>query len=358
LRIGDPAPTGRAPQACGGTDVRNSRFPAHDERGQQAGEMAANTDSKVAVYAALFGNVLVACTKIAAAVWTGSSAMTSEAIHSVVDTSNELLLLYGFHRASRPPDRLHPLGYGRELYFWSFIVALLLFALGAGVSLYEGVAHLMNPLPVENPTVSYIVLGLSFVFEAGSWWVAVRRFRAAAPGRSYVEAFRRSKDPPAFMVVFEDSAALIGILIAAAATAAAAAFEEPVWDGIGSILIGLVLAVTSIVLAGESKSLLIGEPADPELARSVIEIARSARGVRAANGLLTVQLSPQQVVVALSIEFADDMRADDIERAVVAIEAELHARHPVIATLFVKPQTGARYQELRERQLEDGSAPA
>ncbi|CAL75627.1 putative Cation-efflux pump [Bradyrhizobium sp. ORS 278] len=319
--------------------------------------MAATTDSRVAVYAALAGNLLVACTKIAAAVWTGSSAMMSEAIHSVVDTFNELLLLYGFHRASRPPDRGHPLGHGRELYFWSFIVALLLFALGAGVSLYEGVAHLMHPEPIENPTVNYIVLGLSFVFEAGSWWVAVRRFRAAAPDLSTIEAFRRSKDPPAFMVVFEDSAALIGIMIAAAATAAAVGFDEPAWDGIGSILIGLLLAVTSMVLARESKSLLIGEQADPELASSVLEIARASEAVLSANGLLTVQLSPQQVVVALSVEFADDLRADDIERAVVTIETELRGRHPEIAALFVKPQTGARYRETRARQLQ-GSAPA
>ncbi|MGJ4930066.1 cation diffusion facilitator family transporter [Bradyrhizobium sp. HKCCYLS2038] len=320
--------------------------------------MAANSDSKIAVYAALVGNLLVASTKIAAAVWTGSSAMMSEAIHSVVDTSNELLLLYGIHRAGRPPDREHPLGHGRELYFWSFIVALLLFALGAGVSLYEGVAHLVQPQPIEDPTVNYIVLGLSFIFEAGSWWVAVRRFRAAAPGLSYLEAFRRSKDPPAFMVVFEDSAALIGIVIAAAATAAAVAFEQPAWDGIGSILIGLLLAATSMALARESKSLLIGEPADPELARSVLDIARARKGVESANGLLTVQLSPQQVVVALSIEFADDLRADDIERAVVAIEAELRARHPTIAALFVKPQTSLRYRQVRERQLQDRSAPA
>ncbi|MGJ4951926.1 cation diffusion facilitator family transporter [Bradyrhizobium sp. HKCCYLS20291] len=320
--------------------------------------MAASSDSRIAVYAALVGNLLVASTKIAAAVWTGSSAMMSEAIHSVVDTSNELLLLYGIHRASRPPDREHPLGHGRELYFWSFIVALLLFALGAGVSLYEGVAHLMHPQPIEDPTVNYIVLGLSFIFEAGSWWVAVRRFRAAAPGLSYLEAFRRSKDPPAFMVVFEDSAALIGIVIAAAATAAAVAFEQPAWDGIGSILIGLLLAVTSMALARESKSLLIGEPADQELTRSVVDIARTRKGVESANGLLTVQLSPKQVVVALSIEFADDLRADDIEHAVVAIEAELRARHPIIAALFVKPQTSLRYRQLRERQLLDRSAPA
>jgi len=316
--------------------------------------MAAHSDSRIAVYAALAGNLLVACTKIAAAVWTGSSAMMSEAIHSLVDTSNELLLLYGFRRASRPPDRFHPLGYGRELYFWSFIVALLLFALGAGVSLYEGVMHVLDPAPIENPAVSFIVLGLSFIFEAGSWWVAVRSFRAAAPDLGYFEAFRRSKDPPAFMVVFEDSAALIGIAIAAAATAAAVLRNEPVWDGIGSILIGVLLAATSIVLARESKSLLIGEPADPELARSVLEIARASKGVLSANGLLTVQLSPRQVVAALSIEFADDKRADDIEQAVIAIETEIRHRFPIVAALFVKPQTSARYRAIRDRRLETG----
>jgi len=315
--------------------------------------MAAHSDSRIAVYAALVGNLLVASTKIAAAVWTGSSAMMSEAIHSVVDTSNELLLLYGFRRASRPPDRLHPLGYGRELYFWSFIVALLLFALGAGVALYEGVMHVLDPAPIENPTVSFVVLGLSFIFEAGSLWVAVRNFRAAAPHLGYVEAFKRSKDPPAFMVVFEDSAALIGIAIAAAATAAAVLRDEPVWDGIGSILIGILLAATSMVLARESKSLLIGEPADPELARSVLEIARASKGVLSANGLLTVQLSPRQVVAALSIEFADDKRADDIEQAVIAIETEIRHRFPVVAALFVKPQTSARFRDLRDRSFQN-----
>jgi cation diffusion facilitator family transporter len=297
---------------------------------------------------------LVAATKIGAALWTGSAAMTSEAIHSLVDTSNEALLLYGYRRASRPADESHPLGYGRELYFWSFIVALLIFALGAGVSLYEGVTHVLAPRPIEDPIVSYIVLGLSFLFEGASWLIALRRIRADGGRMGYYEAFVRSKDPPAFMVLLEDSAALIGIAIAAAATAAAALLHQPVWDGVGSILIGVLLGATSIALARESKSLLIGEPADPELARSILALARRTQGVLRANGVLTVQLSPTEVVAALSIEFADDKRADEIEQAVVAIEGSIRERHREVAAVFIKPQTQARYHRARAARLGDG----
>ncbi len=313
--------------------------------------MTAGSSTKTSVYAALFGNILVAITKIGAAAWTGSSAMTSEAVHSIVDTTNEILLLYGYRRASRPPDEAHPLGYGRELYFWSFIVALLIFALGAGVSLYQGIMHVAAPEPIEDPTVSFVVLGLSFLFEGGSWLVAVRRFSADARRFGYYQAFVRSKDPPAFMVLLEDSAALVGIVIAAAATAAAVWLAQPVWDGVGSILIGLLLTIASIGLARESKSLLIGEPADPELARAILDIARHSPGVLRANGLLTVQLSPAEVVAALSIEFADDKRADDIEQCVVSIETEIRKRHPSVAALFIKPQTNARFHAVRARRF-------
>jgi cation diffusion facilitator family transporter len=314
-----------------------------------------DASSKRAVYAALIGNILVALTKTAAAVWTGSSAMMSEAVHSVVDSSNEILLLYGYHRAYRPPDELHPLGYGRELYFWSFIVALLIFALGAGVSLYQGIVHVLDPRPIEQPLVSLGVLGLSFVFEGASWWFALRSLPATSRRLGYYEAFLRSKDPPAYMVLFEDSAALIGIMIAAAAISAAVLLEQPLWDGVGSILIGLLLAATSVVLARESKSLLIGEPAHSELAESILGIARKSPGVLRANGVLTVQMSPSEVVAALSIEFADDRRADDIEHSVVAIEDQVREQHSEIAALFIKPQTRARYRVNRHlRRRADG----
>ncbi|TYM00117.1 cation transporter [Bradyrhizobium rifense] len=315
----------------------------------------AEGSSKTIVYAALVGNLLVAVTKIGAAVWTGSSAMMSEAVHSVVDTTNEVLLLYGYHRASRPPDESHPLGYGRELYFWSFIVSLLIFALGAGASLYQGVLHVTAPEPIEDPIVSFIVLGMSFVFEGISWLFAWRRFRSETSRIGWYEAFVRSKDPPAFMVLLEDSAALVGIVIAVAATAAAVLFAQPIWDGVGSILIGILLGITSIGLARESKSLLIGEPAHSDLSRSILDIARRSPGVLRANGLLTVQLSPAEVVAALSVEFADDKRADDIEQCVVSIETEIRRQHPAVAALFIKPQTNARYHAVRAKRWGTGA---
>ena len=172
------------------------------------------SSSKHAVYAALSGNVLVALTKTGAAVWTGSSAMLSEAVHSYVDTGNELLLLYGMHRSVQQADPDHPIGFGRELYFWSFIVALLVFALGAGVSIYEGVRHVQNPKPISDPLINYVVLGLAFLFEGVSWIVSLRQFKAAKGTLGYYEAFRKSKDPASFIVLFEDTAALAGILIA------------------------------------------------------------------------------------------------------------------------------------------------
>ena len=222
-----------------------------------------NTESKTVVCAALAGNVLVAVTKFAAAAYTGSSSMLSEGVHSLVDFGNEVLLLYGYRRAARRPDRRHPLGYGRELYFWSFVVALLLFALGAGVSVYEGVSHILTPEPITNAGVNYIVLGVSLAFEGVSWWVALGSFRAVKGAKSYWQAVRDSKDPPSFMVLLEDTAALIGIAIAAAGVYGADRFQLPALDGVASIAIGAVLAVTAFILARETKALLIGVAGEP-----------------------------------------------------------------------------------------------
>lgn len=311
--------------------------------------MATATSSKFVVYAALIGNLLVAVTKTAAAVWTGSSSMLSEAVHSFVDTGNEVLLLYGIHRAKVQADPEHPIGYGRELYFWSFIVAVLIFALGAGVSVYEGVARIRDPQPIEAPLVSYIVLGLAFIFEGVSWALSLRQFNHARGSLGIFEAFRRSKDPPAFMVLFEDSAALIGILIAAVGTYASVTLEAPVYDGVASVAIGLVLAATAALLARESKSLLIGERADRALSDSIMRIAGQQKSVARANGLFTVQLAPDQVVAALSLEFADELRAPEIENAVMDIEARVRTAHPEVVSVFVKPQTARTYRNAIEK---------
>ncbi len=310
----------------------------------------AASGSKAVVWAALVGNVLVAATKAGAAVYTGSSAMLSEAVHSFIDTGNELLLLYGMRVAKKKADRDHPAGYGRELYFWSFIVALLVFALGAGVSIYQGVHRVLNPQPMENAVVSEVVLAAAFLFEGWSWLVSLRQFNKVKGTLGYYEAFRRSKDPPLFMVLFEDSAALVGIAIAAVGIALAAHFDMPLADGISSILIGLVLACTSTLLARESKSLLIGERADSRLIKSILEIANQACAPSHANGVLTLQLAPDEIMAAMSFEFDDALTAPQIEEMIADIERRIHAAHPEVTSLFIKPQNPQQYtRTVRER---------
>jgi len=307
--------------------------------------------SRKAIYAALAGNCLVAITKFVAAAWTGSASMLSEGIHSLVDMGNELLLLYGDHRAKRLPDLARPLGYGRELYFWSFIVALLVFALGSGATLIQGVMHIFNPRPIEDAYVNYIVLATALMFEGASWWVSIREFRKEKGSAGYFEAFRRSKDPTNFMVLFEDSAALIGILVALAGTWSATTFQLPALDGVASILIGLVLGTTALLLAQETKSLLMGEPADPEVVNSLTDIAAEDSAVISINGIVTVHIGPRHVMVALSVEFADNLTTTDLETKVAEIEDRVHALHPEVIALFVKPQTPSRFMESRQQRF-------
>lgn len=305
--------------------------------------MAAQSGSKFVIYAALAGNFLIAATKFIAAWFTGSSAMLSEGVHSLVDTGNGLLLLFGIWRASRPPDRTHPFGHGRELYFWSFIVALLVFSLGAGVSFYEGVAHIRDPEPIRNVSVTYVVLGLSILFEGGSWLVAVKEFRAAKGPLGYFEAVRKSKDPTIFSVLFEDSAALLGLAVALIGIGAAQYFDIPELDGVASICIAGILAATAALLARETKGLLIGEAADPAVTRKLLQIAAADPAVVGANGVLTVHIGPTQIVAAFSLEFDDRQRTPDIEACVERLEAVLKKEVPEVTSVFVKPQTPASF---------------
>ncbi len=296
------------------------------------------TGGKRVVYTALAGNLAIAVTKFVAALVTGSSSMLTEAIHSLVDTGNQGLLLYGMQRSRRRPDISHPLGYGRELYFWSFIVALLICAGGAGVSVYEGIAHIRFPEPIDHPIVNYIVLGAAFLFEGASWQVAHREFRQAQGDMNWWEAIRRSKDPATFVVLFEDSAALVGILIAALFIALAEVKNDPRLDGVGSVLIGIVLGGVAILLARESKGLLIGERASPALSADVTAIAQAEPGVCAVNNVLTIHLAPDQVLVTISLDFEDDLTTRRIEAAVTAIETRARAAHPEIVSVFIRPQ--------------------
>lgn len=250
---------------------------------------------RTVVNAALFGNAAIALAKFVAAAVSGSSAMLSEGVHSLVDTCNQLLLLHGLRRAGVPADASHPFGHGRELYFWSFVVAVLVLTFGAGISLYEGISHIRRPEPASHLLANLVVLAISAFFEGGSWLVALREFRRHKDGMGYFEAFRNSKDPSVFTVLLEDSAALLGLLIAAAGLVAAHALEMPMLDGVASIGIALLLAGAAFLLLRETKGLLLGEPADPGFARSLMAIAAADPDVRHANGLLTVQLGPERI---------------------------------------------------------------
>ena len=299
----------------------------------------AKSGLNVAVWAALAGNLLVAAAKFAAAAFSGSAAMLSEAVHSLVDTINELLLLYGISRSARPPDRRHPFGYGRELYFWSFVVALLIFALGSGVSAYEGVQRLVHPEPIERPAIIFVVLAVSLAFEGVSWGVAMRSFRNTQSNLGLWQAFRRSKDPPTFIVLFEDSAAIVGIIVAAAGAGLTVWTGDGRWDGAASLAIAAILATVAALLARESKELLIGERADPALSNAIMATAAAIPGVCAANSIVTVQLAPDSVIATLSLDFYDYLRAPEIERAVMELEARVRTAHPTVTAVFVKPQS-------------------
>jgi cation diffusion facilitator family transporter len=300
----------------------------------------ASSKSKLVVYAAATGNGLIAVTKFIAAAYTGSSAMLSEAVHSVADTGNQLLLLYGMHRAQQPPDARHPLGHGRELYFWSFIVALIMFTLGAGVAFYEGVQHVRHPIEVNDPTVNYIVLACAAVFEGTSWTIALREFRRAKGNLGYFEALKRSKNPPTFIVLLEDSAALLGLVIAFAGMFAAERLAMPALDGVASLGISFLLAMTALALARESQGLLLGEPASRALYDAILSIVRKTAEIERGWVAFTVHLAPDQVVVALALEFRDNLTTTDIENATAALEAAIHDAHPEVIALFVKPQSG------------------
>ena len=304
--------------------------------------MAAGKSSKAIIYAALVGNLLVAVTKFFAAAWTGSSAMLSEGVHSLVDTTNQGLLLYGIRQAAKPPDAQHPFGHGRELYFWSFIVALLIFSLGAGISIYQGIVHIRDPVAINDPVVNYIVLGLSSLFEGASLWFAAREFNTQRGDLGFLEAATRSRDPTTFIVLFEDTAALLGIVIAFVGTWMAERYNAPVFDGVASIGIGFVLAATAIFLARESKGLLIGEPAREGVQRSLLQIAEQQPGVEKAFNLFTVHLGPDQIVAAIDLEFSDELFSGaNRANCSCALEQSIKERHPQVSGRFFKPKDGA-----------------
>ena len=300
--------------------------------------MAERDGGRFVLYAALAANLGIAAAKFVAAALSGSSAMLTEGFHSTVDSINQLLMLYGRRAAARPPDHKHPFGYGRELYFWSFVVAILIFATGAGLSVYEGVRHIRYPAPLEDATLNYVVLGISLVLEGGSFVTAIREFAREKGDRGWRKAVRHSKDPTAVIVLFEDMAAMFGLAVAAVGVFLAHATGDPAWDGAASILIGAALAVVAFVLARQSKRLLIGEPADPALGDAIRAALVARKEVTGVQEVLTIHIAPEVVYVSTSVDFEDEVAVGEIERVIAETEAELRRQWPVIAAIYVKPK--------------------
>ena len=299
---------------------------------------ASDQQSNLVLYAALAANLGIGVAKFVAAGITGSSSMLTEGVHSCVDSGNQLLLLYGQKRAAKPADEAHPFGYGRELYFWAFVVAILIFAVGAGVSIYEGYRHVLTPEDLTDPLVNYIVLAVAAAMEGASWFVAVREFAGSKGDLGWWQAIRRSKDPAGFIVLFEDSAALIGLAIAAAGVWASHYFADPRIDGIASIAIGGVLGLVAILLAREAKGLLIGERANPAVIARVRAIVDGYPGITTVNHVRTIHTAPQSVFVAISADFDDAMTMGEGERLIETIEAALKAAEPMLASIYIRPE--------------------
>jgi cation diffusion facilitator family transporter len=292
-------------------------------------------ESKVAIFAAIVANLAIAITKFIAAFFSGSSAMLSEAIHSLVDTGNGALLLVGVRQSRKPYDATHPFGHGKELYFWPLIVAILVFSLGGGMSVYEGITHLLHPHH-GDPTWSYIVLGLAFAFEGVSAFFAFRAFRKEMKGAGVVKTIRRSKDPTTFTVLFEDSAALAGLIVAFLGILLGDLFDNPYFDGIASIVIGIILATVAVFLAYETKGLLIGEGVDAETLASIRSIAAEDEAVQQVKKSLTMHFGPQEVLLALDVEFKQHLSASDVADAINRVEGAIRARHPEIRHIFIE----------------------
>jgi len=290
-----------------------------------------------AVIAALTANAFIAATKFVAWGLTGAASMLAEAVHSVADTGNQILLLHGQARAKRPADAAHPFGYGRELYFWAFVVAILIFAVGAGVSVYEGWLHVREPEPLRDPTVNYVVLAIAAVLEGTSWVIAVRAFRGERAG-GWWQSVRRSKDPAGFMVLFEDSAALVGLLFAGIGVWASHHYGNPRLDGVASIAIGLVLAVVAIFLAREAKGLLIGESADPAIIETVWRLLDEKPEITSVNHVRTIHTAPDAVFVAISADFADTLPMGQAESFIEDLERDMKAAIPQLTSIYIRPE--------------------
>lgn len=305
--------------------------------------------SKKVIFAALAGNALIAITKFIAAAITGSSAMLSEGIHSVVDTGNQVLLLHGLKQSRKPPDKQFPFGHGKEIYFWSFVVAILIFALGAGISIYEGIQHIRHPEPINDPVINYIVLGLAIVFEGFAWFFALTEFTKVKGKWGYIEAVQRGKDPAMFVVLFEDSAAMLGLLVAFAGIFLSQYTGIEEFDGLASVVIGIILAGTAVWLAYETKGLLIGESAGEKVVQGIRDIANASDAVLNVNEVLTVHMGPEFILVNLSIDFRNDITTLDLERAIANIDRRIKTNFPNVKRVFIEAEPFIKHVSIEDK---------
>jgi cation diffusion facilitator family transporter len=293
--------------------------------------------STKAVYAALLANFGIAVAKFGGALYTGSSAMVAEGVHSLVDTGNQVLLLIGMKRSERPANARHPFGYSREIYFWCFVVAVLLFTAGGTFAIWEGVQKIGHPHPVENPIVNYVILGSAILLEAGSFAVALKEFRKVAGDRHWWSAVTEAKDPVLFTVLFEDTAAMIGLVVALAGLVAAETLGIPALDGAASIVIGLVLIGASLLLARETMSLIVGESAAPEVLADIERLIRAEPSINGVTDIVSVHLGPHDIVVTAAVDFNDDVPAGEVERVIARIGEQVRAAQPDVKRLFLAP---------------------
>lgn len=302
------------------------------------------TESSRAIYAAIAANLAIAASKFVAATFTGSAAMIAEGVHSLVDTGNGALLLLGKRLSRKPADATHPFGYGKELYFWTLIVAIEIFGIGGGVSIYEGLLHLWNPVLFQNPIWNYAVLGFAFVAEGISFMFATKEFVAEKGERSVWNTVRTSKDPTTFAVLFEDGAAMLGLVVAFAGVFLAHRLQNPYFDAGASIVIGLILATVAVLLAYESKGLLVGESADPEMLRELRRLAESEPGVVKVSRAMTMYFGPDTILLAMDIRFRPDLQASELERIIDRVEKKIGDRHPEIRHIFIEADSAAPYR--------------
>lgn len=294
--------------------------------------------SKKVIYAALIANAIIAVVKFIAAAITGSSAMFSEGIHTTVDTGNQLMLLLGLKKAKKPADKLHPFGYGKEIYFWSFVVAIMIFAIGAGISIYEGIHSVMDPHPIENAIVSYGVLGGAMVITGIAWYFAWKEFKRVKGDRGYFEAVQKGKNPTTFVVLFEDSAALLGLSVAIIGIGLSQWTGMPVFDGIASIVIGIILGTTAAWLAYETKGLLIGESADPHMLKEIEKKLSSYKKIKNVNEVLTLHMGPNFILLNISVDFKDDIPSHQIEVTSAELSKQLKNNFPLVKRVFIESE--------------------